>query len=179
MGMRRGPSQEAIIGHVLHDKELAKEIGLSDEQVTALRSGFDKLRQEQIELKAQIELAGMEQAKQMTAPEIDEAALMAAVEKTGEIRTQMAKLKVRSLLLVRKHVTPEQIKEIQKTMRERFAERMRQRHGGFGEGRGGPGQGGPERGRGNWHQRRRDGGDERRPPRPPLDDGVKETEREF
>ena len=177
--MRHGPSQEALIGHILHDGELAKEVGLSDEQAGALRNGFDAMRKEQIELKAKMELAAMEQARLMTAAEIDESGLMTAVEKTDAIRTEMAKLKVKSLLLVRKHVSPEQIKEIRETMRGKFAERMRQRRGGFGQGRGGPGQGGPDRGRGNWHQRRREGGEDRRPPRPPPDDGVKETEREF
>jgi len=170
MGMRQGPPQEAMIAHILGNQELAKELGLSAEQVSALREGFDALRQGQIELKAQIELAAMEQAKQMTAPEVNEAELMATVEKTGEIRTQMAKLRVKALLLVREHITSEQLEHIRKTMREKFEQRMRQHRGAFGQGRGGPG---------NRQQRRRDGGEEWHPPRPPRDDGVKETEREF
>lgn len=175
--MQRGPSHEGLIGHMLENPETAREMGLSDEQISTIRDGLDKLRQEQTELSKRMQLAAMEQAKLMTAPEIDEAALMAAIEGSGDLRTQMAKLRVKSMLLVRKHITPEQIEQIRQNVREKFQERMRQRRGEFGQGRGGPA--GPEKGRGNWRPQKREGDEERRPQHPPRDDGIKETEREF
>jgi len=71
---------------------------------------------------------------------VDENAVMKAVEEAGEVRTAMAKLKVRQLLLVKRTFTPEQIELARKRMRQhmmraRDAQQERRRRDRPGRGR--------------------------------------------
>lgn len=130
--MGEGADIEGMVSRLVANSELAARAGLTEEQTTKLKDGLFDLKQKGIELKAQVELAGMEQAKLMTAKEIDEGALMKAVEKAGELRTEQAKLRVKGLVLMKKTLKPEQAEQIRNMMREHMRERFREARGGEG-----------------------------------------------
>lgn len=129
-GGQRGFATEHLFGTILADPDLAKRVGLSGEQLETIKQKLDALRQRSVELKAQLELAGMEQAQIMTAADVDEAALMAAVEKTGRIHTELAKLRVRHLLVIKKNVTTEQLAQVREVVRDKMKEHFRDRYDG-------------------------------------------------
>jgi len=148
-----GQEQENAIHELLRNPETAERAGVSREQIEQLKTALAGVREEFPKLRAALEKAGMEQAGLMTAERLDEAALMAAVEKAGAIRTEMAKLRVKSLLAVRNTLSPEQINRVRAMSRERprrpLGEHWRERHEGV--------------------ERRRDGGPGIQPPMPPPD----------
>ena len=134
-----------IIGRILENPEVAEELGLTEEQQKTLRDKSYELRSREIELRADLEKAALEQARLMTRDDVDEQALMDAVEKTGAIRTEMAKLRVSQLLTIRKTLNEEQINSIRKYLhkhrrgnakeaRQERRDRRRQ-HPGRGHGR--------------------------------------------
>jgi Spy/CpxP family protein refolding chaperone len=113
-----------MIERIIRDRELAERLGLTEDQIRTLKDGVYKLKLQEIDLRAALEKSAMEQAKLMTAEKVDEKALMDAVEKTGSIRTELAKLRVKGLMLLRDTLTGEQIKEIREQHRK-MADRIR------------------------------------------------------
>jgi len=102
-----GPGVEGL-GDWLMKPRIISELKLSDEQVKTLRDKAFALEQERIKLRADLDLAALEQAKLLAEDTVNEKALMAAVEKTGSLRTELAKLRMQELLLVRRTLTAEQ-----------------------------------------------------------------------
>jgi Spy/CpxP family protein refolding chaperone len=98
--------------------EVAKQLGLTEEQVRTLRDGLYDSRMKGIDLRAALEKSAMEQAKLLMEPQVDEKALMALIEKSGSIRTDLAKERIRPLLLAKKTLTPEQIQKAKDMVRE-------------------------------------------------------------
>ena len=124
-GPRGGGMEEAVISKLIQHPELAEKLGLTDAQLETLREGMFDLRQEKARKRAEIEVAAIEQARLLTAGDVDERALMKAVDETGRVRTEMAKLEMRGLLLLRKTLTEEQRDKIQMFMRQRGRENRR------------------------------------------------------
>jgi Spy/CpxP family protein refolding chaperone len=123
MGPPRGEPRDpenGMIERMLRSPELAAKLGLAEEQVRKLKDGVYALKLQEIDLRAELEKSGMEQAKLMTADNVDTDALMAVVEKTGQIRTELAKLRVKGLLLLKDTLTPDQLGEIRKQHRKRM-----------------------------------------------------------
>jgi hypothetical protein len=103
------------------EPEVAGKLGLEEDQIAVLKKGIARVQKQEEELRAKLEAAAKEQAELLSAEgEVDEKALMKAIEKTGRIRTQMAKLRMRPILLVKKTLTEEQIKTAKKMMHERM-----------------------------------------------------------
>jgi Spy/CpxP family protein refolding chaperone len=125
-GPQHGP-EEMLIHRLTRDPELAGELGISEDQVAQLNETAYALRKRHVELRAKLEVAAMEQARLMSESGIDEQALMAAVEATGAVRTEMAKLRVQQLLAIRNILTEEQRQAIRKYVRSRLRERMHER----------------------------------------------------
>jgi Spy/CpxP family protein refolding chaperone len=121
---------EMVVSRLVENPKQAAELGISEEQLTALKDGMYELRKRQVDLNAELEKAALEQARLMTETTIDEVALMAAVEKTGSIRTELAKLRITQLLLVKKTLTAEQIEALKKKIQERMENRGRKREEG-------------------------------------------------
>ena len=69
-----------------------------------LKAKSIELRKATIQLNAKRELAGLQQVELLSADKIDEKALMAAVEKTGRIQTEFAKLRIKQLIMIKKAV---------------------------------------------------------------------------
>jgi Spy/CpxP family protein refolding chaperone len=106
-----GPDEGLIIG-LLYQPRAREELGITEEQTSRLQEGLSGVRKQTAELRPQLEQAAMEQARMMTATDVDEAALLAQVEKTGKIRTDIAKLRVKTLLILKTVLTPEQVEKI-------------------------------------------------------------------
>lgn len=119
--------QEAMIIRIINHPEIAEEIGLTEEQIKTLRDAMYEIKKQEIQLEAEKKLAAMEQIRLLTESTIDEEGVMAAVDKTSKITADLARLKVKQLLLVKKILTPEHIKKIKELMREHIQERRKER----------------------------------------------------
>jgi Spy/CpxP family protein refolding chaperone len=122
--------QDGLLRDLLSDPDLAVKAGISEQQMIALRTGLEALKPELEKLRWDLEKTALEQAELMSKMTPDENALMQAVEKTGAIRTEMAKTQMKSLLLVRRTLSPEQIEKVKVLVREkirdRFGDRMKE-----------------------------------------------------
>lgn len=118
----RESTGQGIIFHLIDNPKSVQELGLTEEQVKRIREGADETRKSQMKLRADLELAGVEQAKLLTGDQVDEKSLMQAVEKTGRIRTEMAKLQMKQILLVRNNMTAEQHAKLRKMISRRMEE---------------------------------------------------------
>jgi Spy/CpxP family protein refolding chaperone len=109
---------EALVEGIRSNPQLRAELGITDEQITTLRDGFFNLRKQQVDLRAELEKSGLEQARLMTQSEIDEEAVMKVIDRAGKIRSDLAKSHVKGLLLLKRTLTQEQINGL-KRLRER------------------------------------------------------------
>jgi hypothetical protein len=135
--MEQSP-QEALIMRALNDTKIAQELGISQEQVKAIKDGLQQFEQGEKDLLAQLQKAATDQAKSLTDRTLDENALISAVENAGKIRTDLAKVWMKKLLVIRNVLTPQQIEKAKGMIRERM-DRFRERREEFR--RGGPGGG--------------------------------------
>jgi Spy/CpxP family protein refolding chaperone len=126
-GGETGIEGQGIVQELLNDAEVAAKAGISADQVATLRSGFEELKKDIEKLKKDLETASLEQAGILSKASVDEEALMKAVEQTGAVRTEMAKVSMKGLLLVKRTLSPEQIEKVKVLVRETARERMRDR----------------------------------------------------
>jgi Spy/CpxP family protein refolding chaperone len=101
--------RETMLARFVNNPEVAAKLGMSSNQVKVLSEKLDLLQKDKVKVRAEMEIAGMEQAKLLAADAIDEAAVMAAVDRTGTIYTRLAKLEVQALIELKKIMTPAQI----------------------------------------------------------------------
>ncbi|MBN1556644.1 MAG: hypothetical protein JW951_00700 [Lentisphaerae bacterium] len=127
-GPERGA--EAVLRRLIRDPEFAAEAGLTGKQIETLREQVFNQREREIELRAQLEKTALEQARLLTEPTIDRGAVMQAVEETGKIRTELAKLKMEHLLTVKETLSEEQIEKIKRLAREHLRARGGRMHPG-------------------------------------------------
>jgi Spy/CpxP family protein refolding chaperone len=140
MGGRRqhdgGPGGKHIDGHghmlerIVHSKAVAKKLGLDEAQVDTIRKALFDIKMEEVELRAKLEKAALNQARILMQDDVDEGALMESVEETGNVRTELAKLRIKPLLVIRETLTPEQLEQARTLLRQT----MRQRKGGRKDG---------------------------------------------
>lgn len=97
---------------VLERSALRSRLGITEEAWTALKDAIQAQRAELESLHGRARKAAMEQVRLLTADSVDEADVMAAVEKIGALRTEIAKIHVRELLLIKQHLTPRQLEQI-------------------------------------------------------------------
>ncbi len=115
---RHAPGE--MLSHMLANPQMAERLGLSEEQSQTIRTAMEKTRGEMTELRTQLHEAAMEQGRILMEKDTDEAALMALIEKSGKIRTEIAKLAVRPLLVIKQTLTPEQMKQAHGLMKDRW-----------------------------------------------------------
>ena len=113
-----------LIDRLLVNAKLTSEIGLTEETVAKLREEAHVLQVRHQELEAQIEKLSLAQAdhmsKLMQSSEASTNDVMKGVEEIGRLRTEQAKLAVQNMILVRKYLTPEQIRKARELMRARM-----------------------------------------------------------
>jgi len=120
-----GIEERGIVQELLKDADIAAKAGISADQVAALRVGFEELRKEIEKLRKDLETAALEQAGILSKAKVDEEALMKVVEQTGAVRTEMAKVRMKGLLLVRRTLSAEQIEKVKVLVLEMARERIR------------------------------------------------------
>jgi len=126
-GGEAGLGEQGVIQELLKDADVAAKAGISADQISALRAGFEGLKKEIEALRGNLESAALDQAGLVSKAVLDEEALMKAVERTGAARTEMAKVRMKGLLLVRRTLSPEQIEKVKVLVRERAGERVMER----------------------------------------------------
>ena len=89
----------------------AGKLSLTKEQTEKLQLELGKIKSEIEKFKVELEKSAVKQAKLITNNPTNEEELMAAVETTGKIRTDIAKLQIKQVLVVLKTLTPEQIEK--------------------------------------------------------------------
>ena len=146
--MRRGMGGpgggDGMMERGLDNPELAARLGVDKEALQAVREKNHAARLKQVDLQAELEKAAMEQARMMSDDAAGEDAILDSVEKAGRIRTEMAKQRIRTMLMMRDILTPEQREKIRTWMlenrrdregepgqelRETLRERMREKRG--------------------------------------------------
>lgn len=170
-GMGEEQSRESMLARFVTDEATAKKLGLTEEQVKHLKARSVELRKAAIRLKAEQELAGMAQVELLSADELDEAAIMAAVEKTGHIRTEIAKLQILPIIELKKTLTPQQLDQAKRMLHERMRQRVHAQSGKDQPQGEGPEWRRPPRGEAPAGDRERE---RRRPPRNPEGDSAPE-----
>lgn len=153
-GMReqRGPDmkdENIMLGKALRHPRMAEELGLSEEQRQAIDNRVAMMEEKHAELRGKMEKAALKQAQLIVSKELDEAALMAAVEETGRIHTEMAKMRIRHLLFMRTTLTAEQVEKARSIIRNGMKHHR-------GEGFKRDGQGGKKDGRAKGGEASRD-----------------------
>jgi Spy/CpxP family protein refolding chaperone len=98
-----------VLDRLVNNPHVVEKIGLSEAQVQTLRQAGEQIRKELQRIKAEREVASLDQARRMLDDSIDEAAVMANVEKIGKLNTDIAKLKMKQLIVLRQTLTPEQL----------------------------------------------------------------------
>ena len=121
--------RESLLARIITSPHLAKELELNEDQVARLQAAMKDIRHELVDLKADLEQAAMEQGRLLMAETVDEQAILDAVQRTGEIRTEIAKRSIRPLILMKQTLTPEQLQKARQMMHRR----MREARDGDGE----------------------------------------------
>jgi len=113
-----------LIDRLLENAKLAEELGLSAETVAKLRAESRTIQQRRIDLDVQIRKLSLEQADAMSrlmmASDANTNEVMNLVDKIGQSRTEQAKLTVANMFLLRKYLTPEQIRRARELLHERM-----------------------------------------------------------
>jgi Spy/CpxP family protein refolding chaperone len=107
-----GPSAHMIEEH-------AEALGLSDEQLAAIRSVADKSRSQSEALRAKLDDAHATMRDLLQVDQPDEAAVMAQAERIGALETERRKLRLRSTLDIRSQLTQEQRAQLVALRQER------------------------------------------------------------
>jgi len=112
---------ERLIDHLLANDKLTAEIGLQADIVAKLREESHAIQTQQTELDTQIRKLALDQASRMSklllSSDANTNEVMKAVEEIGRLRTEQAKLAVQNLMVVRKYLTPDQIRKARELMR--------------------------------------------------------------
>jgi len=138
-----GTGGDTILERVIKNPHFGEGLGLSDAQVSELRKSASELRKRQEALRAELETSALEQARLMARKNVDEEALMRAVEKSGRVKTELAKLRIRQLLHLRDTLTNEQMRRLRSWRNKRTGAKLRENAARRGWKRSGTNQEGP------------------------------------
>lgn len=114
----RGDRMEMLLNRLSENQKLREETGITEEQITKIRDSLDELKKKLIDLRGEMEKASIDQAKLISAKELDEAAVMKAIEKIGALRTDMAKLEIQKRLVIKKNLKQEQVEKLMKSVQQ-------------------------------------------------------------
>ena len=132
----RGPGFGEGLGvlWVIHHPDMARDMGVTDEQIATLRESGYKTRQELAKLRADAELARLEVERLLAESQPNEEALGKAVDEAGRIETQIRKTRLLEQVHVRQILGEETVSKIRSALRERREERnegRRERYKGW------------------------------------------------
>jgi len=127
------------VPHLLLRPGVAESVGVTPATLKTIREGLAELGREQAaasealrtQTRAHSELA----AKVLTEPKADTAALARQIEEIGQLRTTLALVNLRKLVLLRDNLTAEQLESLNRRARE-----QEKKGGGLGRGEGAGGR---------------------------------------
>ena len=131
-----GDRMGMLIEQIVKNGELAEKLGLKEEQVETISNAIYEHKIKEIDLRANLQKAGLNQARLLMADEIDEEAVLSAVEKAGKIKTKLAKLKVEQLIMLKSTLSDDQIDAAKSMMRQRMRKQMKEKQKGHKSNRG-------------------------------------------
>ena len=142
-GSRRGRGYEfggRMFG-LLESDRAKTELGLTDQQADKLRQSFLDSRKASIKTRADIQVRRMELHELLRDDKPDREVVMKKVQEISDLRAQMMRQHMESLLAAKTILTPEQQKKMRSFMASRGFGREggRLRRPGFRRGPGGPG----------------------------------------
>jgi len=118
-GMHKGPGMEGPKGgfegpqdpivQMVNCPEFAEKVGLTDEQKAKIKEIAASSKESQKTLRRQLRDSMEKQADLLEAEKIDEAAVMAEIDKAFELRKEMAKAQTKRIIAIKSILTPEQI----------------------------------------------------------------------
>jgi len=111
---------EGRILRLLDSAKFAKEAGVSQAQIAEIKAKLEVLRKDQSDLRAELEQAGLEQAKLISDRSVNEELLLAAVDKTSSVHAKIARNRIKQLLVVRKILKPEQAEKLYGMIEQRM-----------------------------------------------------------
>jgi Spy/CpxP family protein refolding chaperone len=111
-----GWMQEMAVARILNDAKAIADVGLSDDQVKALKDSADQLKTKRDDLQKQLTELETQQNKLMEEATVDEKAVLADLEKISQLRLELDKLRFQHLILIKKTLTPEQSAKIKETI---------------------------------------------------------------
>lgn len=118
-----GKEQQVMFETILNSPKIAEEIGLTEDQIKILLYERYKLRKLEEKLRSEMKIIEKEQAQLMREDSVDEDVLLAAVEKSGGISTEMKKLEIKKTLLIKRVLTAEQIEKMRDLIQGHVKER--------------------------------------------------------
>ncbi len=112
--------QEALLPQLLSNSKTAAEVGLNKEQIDKLNAEINTIKEQLTQKRKEMDKSALKQAQLMSAKKINEQALMKAIDNTGRIRTQIAKLQVKQILIIKQSLTQEQIDKAKQILSTRL-----------------------------------------------------------
>ena len=126
-GLRQGPDGDnGPLFRLLNHPGFAARLELSEEDREELIQAAQAIQQRIREKHVEMSQLARAQARLLSASELDEAAVFASVEAIGNLRTEIAKLRMEQLLLMRRRLSGEQLQKMRGFMQQqRGRERAR------------------------------------------------------
>ena len=100
-------------------QKLMEKLDLTDEQARVINDHMLDVQKQKVELQAKIKLAQIDLKSLMDKDDVDVDAVMEKVEATGKYRTEMHKLTLSTMIMIKKTLTPEQRDKLDKMKQER------------------------------------------------------------
>lgn len=127
-----GPAEREILNPERLER-LADRLGLGAAKLRVLKERLYDAQQERIRLKAQLDVARLRLRRLLDQDAPDEPAVMAAVERLGQLRTDLHKQQLKLLLRIRAELTIEQRRALKSLLgdledRRRRHRKNRKRH---------------------------------------------------
>jgi len=128
-GFGQGPG---CISRLLHNEEAAKNLGVTEDQLSQLREMAYQGEIEQIKSRADLEIAQMELRRLVDSAKPTEEAVGKAVDKISALEAQLQKARIGELLKARTILGEETMGKLRDAMKEKMGERgmNRERQGG-------------------------------------------------
>lgn len=125
MGMQPGGEQPKfdrgeILKHIVENPEMAKKVGLTEDQVAKLKDGQFAHEKNMIELRAKAETTKLDVRKLMEAAKVDREAVSKAIDAAAAAESAARKADVMHMLDVKETIGPDVMKKIHETVRERL-----------------------------------------------------------
>ncbi len=134
-GPEKGSRHGWILG-VWDKPQIAKELGLTDEQVSKLKEADFATREKALDLRSKMENYGLELEKAFSASTVNEKRVREIAAQMKDVRGEMFMQRIESWLTAKKILSPEQIDKLKENRMERRKHRR-----GFGDDDfGGPGR---------------------------------------